>query len=284
MRRISTGWRLAKDSWAVLVSDQSLLVFPVLSFASAAVALVLFLAPGLAMGSPDQVTWPLAVGALVGSYLATFFTIYFNVALAGAARRSMAGENTSLRDGLEVARERRGVIARWALVQWAVGLVLKLLAPDDDDSVAGRIFGWVITRVLGAAWALATFFVVPVLAFEGRTPGDAFKRSFALVRERWGEGIAGNVGIGLAVTVVGGLPVLALFGFAFLMVDTSTTLFAVALVLAVLAAIGVAAVGSALDVIFRVALYRYASFGTTTEGFATGDLTTAFVPKARKRR
>ena len=284
MRRISTGWRLAKDSWAVLVADRSLAVFPVLSFVSAAVALTIFLAPGLAMGSPDEVTWPLAVGALVGSYLATFCTIYFNVALAGAARRSMAGEDTSLRDGLEVARERRGVIARWALVQWAVGLVLHLLAPDDDDSVTGRIVGWAITRLLGAAWVLATFFVVPVLAFEGRTPGDAFKRSFALVRERWGEGIAGNVGIGLAVTVIGGLPVLALFGFAFLMADTSTVLFVTFLGLAVLGAVGVSAVASALNVIFCVALYRYASYGTTTDGFATNDLTAAFVPKARKRR
>jgi len=35
MSRIRTGWRLTKDSWAVLKADRSLAIFPVLSTAFA---------------------------------------------------------------------------------------------------------------------------------------------------------------------------------------------------------------------------------------------------------
>ncbi|MEJ7715673.1 MAG: hypothetical protein WKF40_08250 [Thermoleophilaceae bacterium] len=40
---------------------------------------------------------------LVGGYAATFFVVYFNVALAGATSLSMDGRDTKVADGLAVA-------------------------------------------------------------------------------------------------------------------------------------------------------------------------------------
>src|SRR2546427_2506436 len=47
-------------------------------------------------------------------------------------------------------------------------------------------------RIIGIAWTLACYFVVPVLAFEDLTPIDALKRSSKLFRDTWGEKVIGG--------------------------------------------------------------------------------------------
>lgn len=276
MTRIKLGWRLAKDSWAVLQKDRSLAVFPVLAFASATVAFLLLIAPGVVGAAIAQQEWIVAPFALAAAYAATFLTIYFNVALAGAASLSLDGRDTTLADGLAVAKQRRGQIARWAVIQVLVGMLIEAIESLLGNSVAGRTVSAIVSTILSAAWSVATFFVIPVLAFEGTSPGDAFKRSVALIRERWGEGFVGSASIGLAVFLVMVLPVGALVGLAVLGFGASPALGIVPAVLALLLFLGAAIVGSALNVIFRVALYRYATAGQPAPGFAEADLAGAF--------
>jgi Family of unknown function (DUF6159) len=279
MTRIKTGWRLARESWAILRADRSLAIFPVLAFASAAVAFVLLIAPGIVISETadkDELVIPFA---LIASYAATFFTVYFNVALAGAATKSMDGHDTNLQDGLAVARERRGLIARWALVQWAVGLLIRVIQNAGGDNPVGRIIAVIVSSLLGAAWAIATFFIVPVLALEGLSPGDAMKRSIALIKERWGEGLVGNASIGFAIFLVGILPVGGLIAVGLAALDTVPALGVAVLTLGVLGLIAIGVIGSALGVIFRVALYRFATSGSSAPGFDDADLASAFRPK-----
>jgi len=105
MSRITTGWRLAKESWALLRADRSLAIFPALSTAFSALALALLLTPGLVGAAAADKDWVVLPFLVVGGYAATFFVVYFNVALAGAARLSMDGRDTAVADGLAVARE-----------------------------------------------------------------------------------------------------------------------------------------------------------------------------------
>jgi hypothetical protein len=277
MSRIRTGWRLAKESWAVLKADRSLVIFPVLAFAFGAIAVIILIAPGVAIvASTKNKDWAIAPFAVVAGYAATFLGIYFNVALAGAASLSLDGKDTTLADGLAVARQRRGVIAKWAAVQLAFGLLLNLVEQAVSDTPAGRIVAAIIRSLVGAAWAIATFFVVPVLAFEGVGPGDAFKRSVALIKARWGEGLVGNASIGFAVFLVALLPVAGLVALAGVTADKTPVVGGIAIGLAVLVVIAAAVIGSALGVIFRVALYRYATAGQATAGFSDADLSSAF--------
>ena len=51
--------------------------------------------------------------------------------------------------------------------------------------------------IIGFAWSVATFLVVPVLVVEKVGPLDAIKRSASLLRKTWGEQLVGNFGIGL---------------------------------------------------------------------------------------
>ncbi len=97
-------------------------------------------------------------------YVSTFIAIFFNVALAACAARSLRGEDTKVGEGLSAAMRRIGPILGWTLVAGTVGLILRIL--EDRFPIAGRIAVW----IAGAAWAVATFFVIPVIALEGTGP------------------------------------------------------------------------------------------------------------------
>ena len=235
------------------------------------------------MAATAEQEWIAVPFFLVASYLATFATVYFNVALAGAAVKSMGGQDTSLRDGLAVARERRGLIAKWALVQWAVGLLIRVLQNAGDRGGVGQLVSAVVSSLVGAAWAIASFFVIPVLALEGLGPKDALKRSIGVIRQRWGEGIVGHATIGGAVFLVGVLPALAVGGLGYVSLESVPVLGVGLLAVAVLALIAVGVVGSALNVIFRLTLFRYATEGRGSDAFADEDLAAAFGPKKGRR-
>jgi hypothetical protein len=125
----------------------------------------------------------------------------------------------------------------------------------------------------GAAWAIATYFVVPILAIEGIRPRAALARSAVLVRERWGEGLAGAAAIMTAVMLFGLVPAVALAAVA---VTASGTLAIVAAAVAVAIVIAALVLGTALSTSFRVVLYRFATDGRARAGFATAELEGAF--------
>jgi Family of unknown function (DUF6159) len=136
---------------------------------------------------------------------------------------------------------------------------------------AGRIAVW----IAGAAWSIATFFVVPVVALEGSGPLDALKRSVAVVKARWGEGATGAV----IITAVSGFVNMAivLVGVVgFMLLSTAPLVGAVVIAVAAAALLAVIVVSSALNQIFRVAVYQYAANGTAPIGFDGKKLEAAF--------
>ena len=157
-----------------------------------------FVAPAAALGAFDAAAASgdpptvLALGTFVFYVLAYFVAIFFNTALVGAAMIRMDGGNPTLRDGLAIAWSRVGRIFGYAVIAATVGLLLRAL----EERV-----GWVgqlVLRLVGVAWTLATFLVVPVLVTRDVGPIDAVKESAALLRETWGENLIGTVGLGFA--------------------------------------------------------------------------------------
>lgn len=122
-----------------------------------------FVVPALALGvfgpaaTPGEPRTALALSGFVFYVLAYFVAIFFNAALVGAALFRMDGGNPTLRDGLAIAWSRAGRIFGYALIAATVGLLLQ--------AIEERV-GWVgqlVVKLIGVAWTLATFLVVPVL-------------------------------------------------------------------------------------------------------------------------
>lgn len=276
--RISRGWALAKRSWQVLRSDRSLIWFPIISAIASLGAAALIFGPAAAVYSTDSSEVVLVVAGIIGAYVLTFIAVFFNTALAAAAAQSLAGRDTSLSDGFKAARGRMSTIIQWALAQGTVGLALQALEAWVGDSLPGRI----VAGLVNFAWSAATFFVIPIIALEGVGPREALRRSVSVLRKRWGEGVVGTVSIGGVVMLVVILPVLALGGLGYSMLDTAEG-FGIGLIV-VAAAILVAGmvVAGTLNSIFRVALYQYATQEQAPAGFDVDALQSAFGPRRRR--
>ena len=278
--RFARSWRLAKDSWAILKADRSLLAFPIVGSITAVIAFAIVVGPGAGIALASDTVWPVIPFAVVALYLTTFVTIYCGVALAAAAGQVMDGQDATLKSGLAAARPHIGKIAKWALVQATVGLILNILQSlAESDNGLVRIIGLLVTLLVSVAWTLASFFVIPLLAFEGLGPGDALKRSTALIKQHWGESVIGSAAIGGLVFLAAFLPACLL---VFLGIAAGGPalygMIAVAAVIVVIAAV----VGNTLNQVFRVALYRFVTERGETPGFATEDLQHAFRPKGRR--
>jgi hypothetical protein len=277
MGRFSRGWALTRQSWDVLKSDASLALFPLLSTIFASLAMVSIWAPTLiTRGVFDHQTIerndPVMYAAGIASaYVSTFVALFFNVALAACAARTMRGEDTRVRDGLAAATRRIGPILGWTLVSTTFGLLLR--AFENRVPLLGKI----AAGIAGAAWGIATFFVVPVIALEGTGPLKSIQHSGAIIKARWGEGATGAATISL-VTVGFSFAIasVAIVGVVVLLQGGQALLGYLVLAVAVVLMFGLAVVSATLSQIFRVAVYEFALYGQTAGGFNGPELQAAF--------
>jgi hypothetical protein len=275
MERISRSWALVKASWAVLRADRELIVYPLVSTLLTLVVTVVFALPLWATGSftrwSQQTTNVADLVILFVFYLATYTVIIFcNAALVAAAGIRLNGGDPTLADGFRIAMSRLPAIVGWAAISATVGLVLRAIAER------GGIVGAIGASLLGVAWNVATFLVVPILVIEGVGPVEAMKRSAGLLRKTWGEQVVGNFGIGLIFVLLGLAVVVVGAGISALLLSLNTVLGLVAIALTVLVVAVLALIGAALGGIFSIALYRYAAQGTTGGFFDQGTLQGAF--------
>jgi hypothetical protein len=281
--RFSRSWSLMKASAAVLRSDKSLLMFPLVSGICCLLVAASFLIPigltvaasGHAMESHERALSTGGYVALFLFYLVQYFVIiFFNTALAGAALMHLRGEPASFSAGFELARQRIASIFGYALIAATVGLLLRAL--QERLGLIGRL----VVGFLGLAWTVATFLVVPVLASQEVGPTDAIKRSVELLQQTWGENIIGNAGLGV---VFGLLMFVAVLVSGLLLMGAFALQSAVAVVLAIaIVVIGLTLLGliqASLQGIYAAALYRYAEEGQVGHGFDQALLEQAFRPK-----
>jgi hypothetical protein len=281
--KFARSWSLMKASAAMLRSDKALLAFPLLSGICSLVVAASFLVPvALAVLADDThlagqahrwspITWLV----FFAFYLVQYFVIvFFNTALAGCALRHLRGEPTSLSDGLALARSRWASILGYALIAATVGLFLRAL--QERLGLIGRL----VAGLLGLAWTVATFLVVPVLASQDIGPVDAVKRSVELLKRTWGENLIGNVGLGAAFGLMTFLALLVgalLIGGAVAL--HSLPALVVAVVVVVVAMVLLSLVQASLQGIYAAALYRYAEVGQAGAGFDQALLENAFRTK-----
>jgi hypothetical protein len=283
MGKFSRSWELVKQSFAILRSDKQLMLFPVIS-AIACLIVTAIIATGGTLVMLPSITAAAAAGErfnpnqsplfLIGMfslYVVNYFVIvFFNVALVGVANSRLMGGSWTFRDGIELAWARKGTILQWALVAATVGMILRTI--EERLGLIGRL----IMRLIGIAWTLACYFVVPVLAFEDLGPFEAVKRSSKLFRDTWGEKVVGGFSLGL-VSMVLMLPGIGLVIAATFLGGVKGLLFGMALMILYFLMLSV--MMSAVQGIFNAALYRYACFKQVPAAFDHDLIASAWAPK-----
>jgi hypothetical protein len=274
---------LVQKSFGILLSDKELLYLPIASGIACLCVSVMILA-GYALAFPSQITAFAATSAthrlpitqgmwacLFFFYLANYFVVvFFNVALVASASDRLAGGSATINYGLQVAWQWKGKIFQWAILAATVGILLNAL--EQRLGWLGRL----VTRLIGVAWTLATFFVVPLLAAEDIGPAEALTRSAELFTETWGEQLIGGFSFGLifVLLAVPGIALPFFLGRAF----GSTGVLAGA-ILMIIYWLLLSIVSAAVQGIFNAALYRYATTKEVPPTFRLADFSTAWQPK-----
>jgi hypothetical protein len=278
--KFSRTFSLMRASWEVLKQDKELLLFPLLSAVGCVLVLASFAGPILALtdwqaASDSMASTAEAMGTsesgasaeqalralgLFLFYCCNYFVmIFFNAGLVACAEIRMEGGDPTVGDGLRAAWSRLPAILGWAVIAATVGLVLRMI--EERSNIVGKI----VAGLLGMAWSLTSFLVVPILVVENEGPISALKRSASMLRKTWGEQIIGNFSFGLIFIVVS-LPAVLL------LITGVVTGSVTVIVLGVLAVVLIALAQSALQGIFQAALYLYMRDGVAPDGFDVGEL------------
>lgn len=280
-KRISNSWELVKASARVLQADKELLVFPIVSGIGSLIVLATFAIPFFLTGLLEGFTGD-NPGAKVASYLVAFafylcqyfIIIFANTAIVGAAMIRLKGGDPTVGDGFRIAFSHIGSILGYALISATVGMILRSL------SRRGAI-GQIVSSIIGLAWGLATYLVIPVLVVEDVGPIEGIKRSTKMLKKTWGEQIVGNFGIGtitgLLTVVIIIVGVIAAFALGAALNSAVPVIAIIALVVILVLAINL--IGTALNGIYTAALYRYAADGETGGMFDKDLIANSFKQK-----
>jgi len=239
---------------------------------------VAFILPALGMGSLDGLKEG-GAGVSVGMYVLTFlfylaqyFVIFFfNTALVGAAMIRLDGGDPTVGDGLRIAGRKIVPILGYAAIAATVGMILRSL--QERAGFLGKI----VVSMIGVAWTVASFLVVPVLVSRDIGPIDAVKESAALLKKTWGENLIGQGGVGVVFGLI--YVAMVLLGIAAIVLAAMTgngVLIGTAVAVMVVAFVLVALIHAALAGIYSAALYRYAMGEASSTGFDGQMLQQAF--------
>lgn len=263
---ISRSWEMMKHSAFVLRQDKELLTFPIVSGAVSLVVLASFACGAWGLSFFENLPEngeelvlsehvPLMIYGFLFYFVSYFVVIYFNAGLIAAAHIRLAGGDPTVADGFRAANQCLPAILGYALFAATVGTILKVIRDNSNNLIARIVVG-----LIGMAWTLITFLVVPVIVIERAGPVKAISRSAQLFKRTWGEQIVADIGFGL-VWLLLALPGIALIvvaagiGVAFDSFIAAAVLVAVALLYFLVLAVVI----STLQGIFVAALYSYAT-------------------------
>lgn len=273
--RLGKGWKLGLTSLRIIQENKNLLVFPVFSFIALLFIALTFFGGFVLISGAGLESWldnlseeseVLAYAGLFIYYLINYFVVvFFNLALVHCARLIFEEKEATIADGLQYSVSRIGAIFSWALLAATVGVILKTI-----QQRAGAI-GQIIIGIIGMVWSIATFFVVPVIAYENVGPIEAVKRSGQIMKDKWGEAIGASFSFGLFY-ILGYLVIIVA---AILLFSVH---FALGIVAALLSILFLHTVVAAAKTVFIAATYNHLNNQPAGQ-FEDGVLDDLFVPK-----
>lgn len=288
--KFAMSWSLLKSSFGLLAKDKEILLFPVVSaITSMLVFLGLFLPLALFTeifsAFTDETGSRFAGYALIFMYylLGTFIVAFFNSALVSCVMARLRGENPTFASGLREALSHKKEIFVWALISATVGLALRLILDTLSQRLGavGQVITSAIVGLIGFAWGIATYFVVPIIITEKVGAKDAIRSSAALFKKTWGENLIGNIGMSLFFVLMA-IPMMIISIGIFVSLNSLTGA-VIAGALFIVSMLVLSVIASTINAIFRTVLYLYAKTGVAPEMFDANILKHAFHTKAASK-
>lgn len=265
---MSWALSLVRASLRVIRAHRALVVFPIISGIASILVIVAVALPIADQHRLTPGSW-LLIG--FGYFLLSLISVFCTAALVHAANLALRGEPATVAAGLRGAAVRIDAIVVWALISCTVSLLLRAL-----NSIR---LGPLVEAVLGVAWQLTTYLVIPLIVVEGDSVRASLRRSRELLRRTWGTNARGSIGVSVILTVSGLLGVVVLGGIGVLtgsLAHDATAGFLISGITIAAWLVLLSVLGGTISALFRAALYRFAVEGTTVRQFREFDLSTVF--------
>jgi hypothetical protein len=274
----SNSVELLRSTWGVLKQHKSLIAFPIISGITTIVLIAALIVPAyfLTGASNHQINNPALfyIFFFIFYFIGSFIVIFFNTGLIACSQQALRGEQPDFGYGMSVAKKNLGKIAVWALVSATVGMILRMIRERMG------IFGAILAGVIGFAWNLIVFFVIPVFVFQGFGVINSIKESASLFKRTWGENMVARFSLGLIFMMLGLVGIIPII----LAVFTKNAVVIIGVVGLVLVYWTILAVlSAALSGILATALYDFAITGQVPPAYSHNAIAGAFQQKPASR-
>ncbi len=197
--RLKASWLLFKESWRFLRADKEMLAVPIIvgivQIVLFGILVALFISGGLffgesAVGAEDNTSWFEYVFLFMAYLLGALSLAFSQAVITHIVYIRVHSGNATLGDGLRAAWARFGALLVWSLITSTVGMVLRAIAERSP------LLGKIVVMLIGAAWNVTTYFVVPTIMIQKLEAVPAIKTSARTFIATWGETLVSNVTLG----------------------------------------------------------------------------------------
>lgn len=183
--------RLIGFACRFLLRNLDLLCFPILSFI-ASISLLSLCWNAYAWLTPyfsEQQNLGLVIGIgllFVAYFLLSVVIIFFNASLLSCTLHRLNGVPMNIAQGMGMAWRRWQKLLAWSLLSSTIGVILNSLEHSH------QVIGSIIQALLGLAWSIGAYFVLPILLLENIGPIDALKRGYRVFGQGWRKTVSVN--------------------------------------------------------------------------------------------
>ena len=207
-------------------------------------------------------------------YIISAFTLACSQAtIAHIVYVRMHGGDATLGEGIGVAFKHAPTLFLWACITSTVGMVLRIIA--ERSALLMRI----VVALIGAAWSVLTYFVVPAIIIDKKSATDAIHHSGEVFRRTWGETIVASISLSLAFLAFFIVLIVAIVG-ALVVSGGDPIVSIICGIVFIVSIVGSIIMSSVLDSVLRTLLYIYASENITPTNFNSELLEKMLVRKA----
>lgn len=138
------------------------------------------------------------LGVILLYFVMNFIVIFLNSSLVAYIKIEHEGDKPTIFKGMKFALRKIDKILWWSFYQATVGYFFGLLSSN-------KVLKWFVFAA-EIAWALVTYFVVPILIIEDKTVSEAITGSKNFIKKYWSDGLRGefilSIGFGIILFLI----------------------------------------------------------------------------------
>jgi hypothetical protein len=142
-----------------------------------------------------------------------------------------------------------------------------------------KVFGLIVSAILGTAWSILTYFVVTAMVIDKKSAFGSIPRSASVFKATWGETLVSNFSLGAVFFLAHFLVLLSFIGLTVVTLSAnSIPLFILLCILVGVWMVVASIVHSTLNAVLRTLLYVYATENVVPVNF-NSELLSAMLQK-----